>query len=65
MAAPRKPDFRLKAMTRQGVVPERKGELGVGWQNDNGSISIKLDPFVYVHGSENLVITLFPADKEE
>ena len=65
MAESRRPDFRLKAMTRQGVTPERKGTIGAGWQNDDGSIAIKLDPFVQISGADNLVIMLFPADQDD
>ena len=65
MNAPRKPNFKLSATTRQGVTPIRKGQIGVGWGNTDGSISIKLDPFVYLHAADNLVITLFPADKPQ
>ena len=65
MSAPRKPDYKLSATTRQGVTPVRKGQIGVAWANPDGSVAIKLDPFVVISAADNLVITLFPADRPQ
>lgn len=39
----RKPDYRLKVFDKN---TEESGEVGVGWLNDNGSISIRLNSCV-------------------
>lgn len=62
MAGPRPPDFIIKATTRHSVFPAREGRIGAAWQNENGSITLTLDPFVDISGREDLVITLFPND---
>jgi hypothetical protein len=36
--------------------------VGAAWIWENGRISIKLDAFVTLTGSKDLVLTLFPAD---
>ncbi len=55
----RKPDYKLKAINKSN---EKKGEIGAAWINENGIISIVLDPFVAIRGQDDLVITLFPQD---
>lgn len=62
---PRRPDFRVLATTRPGVIPKRAGVIGAGWQNQNGTVSIKLEPFVTISGADDLIITVFPKDREE
>ena len=64
MAEPRKPDYRIKATTRPNVAPKRAGLIGVGWANEDGSISIKFDPFVTLSGGDDLIITAFPVDNK-
>lgn len=55
----RKPEYRAKATTRPSVEPKRAGVIGAGWKNEDGSISVVLDPFVTLTGADNLIITLF------
>ena len=40
-----------------------KGYIGAAWKNDDGRISIVLDPFVQINGSPDLVISLFPIEE--
>lgn len=65
MSTSRKPDFRIKATTRPNVTPKLDGVIGAGWQNEDGSISLKLDPFVTIAGRDDLIITAFPIDRPE
>jgi hypothetical protein len=39
----RKPDFKISALNKR---TEERGAVGAGWLNENGTISIVLDPFV-------------------
>ncbi len=57
--APRKPDYRIKATTRPNVAPKREGVIGCAWTNEDGSLSIRIDPFVTVSGGDDLIITAF------
>ena len=52
-------------MTRKGVEPASSGEVGVGWSNPDGSISIRLQPFVVLSAMSDLVITAFPVDQKK
>lgn len=56
--AGRKPDYRLAAMNK--ATDEKNGNVGAGWTNPDGSISVVLQPFVAVQHDKNLVLTLFP-----
>lgn len=56
----RKPDYKIKATTRPNVAPKREGVIGCAWVNEDGSLSIKIDPFVTVSGGDDLIITAFP-----
>lgn len=38
---------------------EKRSRVGVGWDQDDGSIQIKLDPFVVLRGELELKIRLF------
>ncbi len=52
----KRPDYNLTAMDpRETGKRARKGRIGVAWKRPDGSISIRLDPFV-----DQLVIMLFP-----
>lgn len=55
----RQPDYKLSALNKD---TEHKGNIGCAWINANGTISIKLNPFVVLSASQNLAITLFPND---
>jgi len=63
MAGKRRPDYRLSAL-KSFPTPEEwkdmKGEVGAAWLNENGSISIRLEPFVTLRSEPGLVLTLFP-----
>lgn len=54
----RKPDYRLGAMNK---ATDEKANVGAAWINENGSISVVLEPFVTLRADKNLVLTLFPA----
>lgn len=57
----RTPDYHLKALnTRTG---ERTGKVGAAWENDDGSVSIKLDMFVTLAYDPDLLVTLFVNDR--
>lgn len=53
----RKPDYKLSVLSKSN---EHKGNVGVAWENKDGSISIKLNPFVTLAAIQELIITLFP-----
>lgn len=58
MSKGNKPDYNLSGLNKGTDV---KGKIGVGWDKPDGSISIKLNPFVVLDGSNpDLVLTLFP-----
>lgn len=61
MMAGRKPNYNVGALNKR---TDEKNSVGVGWANDNGSISIRLDPFITLTSSPDLVITLFIKDKD-
>lgn len=57
-----KPDWRLSGLDKNSEV---KGNIGVAWTKPDGSISIKLNPFVMLNGAnDGLVLTLFPNNDE-
>ncbi len=56
----RKPDYNLHAMDK---VTDEKSRVGGAWLNDDGSISVKLNPFVTLASTTALVLTLFPASE--
>lgn len=62
MPNPKKPDFHVKAKHRTHA--HMNGRVGAGWLNPDGSIAVRLDPFVVLQGSHNLVITLFPVEAD-
>lgn len=57
--APRKPDFTIRAI-RKGT--QTKGEIGVAWKNEDGSIFMKFNPFVTVPVGDDCAITAFLID---
>lgn len=61
MAGGVRPQWRLAALDKE---TEDTSHVGVAWNKDNGSISIKLNAFVHLIGNKNLVLTLFPSDDE-
>lgn len=57
----RKPDYNVKAY-RSGS-REKPLKVGAGWNNKNGSISIRLDEFVVFHGGRDQTLLVWPADE--
>jgi hypothetical protein len=55
----RKPEWVLKTFDKQ---TEETGAVGVGWDNANGSISIRLNSHVQLRQDMNEVLHLFPAE---
>lgn len=53
----RKPEYKLKAMNKFN---DEKAEVGAAWLNEDGSISVVLNPFVVLKRKKSLVLTLFP-----
>lgn len=57
----RKPDYKLKVLNKK---TEERGEIGAGWLNQDGSVSIKLNLFINLKANKDLVITLFPYENQ-
>lgn len=53
----RKPDYDLSALSNTNDI---RGKVGAAWINDDGSINIKLNPFVVLNSHDNLQLRLFP-----
>ena len=59
----KKPDYVLGLMDK--FSGEKTYRAGAAWKNDDGTISIKLEPFVMIPlDRKGLVITLFMNDKD-
>lgn len=56
----KKPDLQLKAFNKTTGYGKSSQPVGAGWWNDNGTISIRLNPFITLTAAEDLVLTLFP-----
>lgn len=59
--AGRKPDYNVHAMDKG---TEEKSRIGAAWGNPDGSISIKLNPFIALTSHPDLVIMLFLNDRD-
>lgn len=59
----RTPDYVLKALDKSD--DRNSGKIGAGWNNDDGSITIALNRFVFIESHPDLLITLFPKDYEQ
>lgn len=61
MPSGRKPDYNLWVANKES---DQKGKAGAAWKNEDGSISIQLDPYVVIRGRGHsggmLTIMLFP-----
>lgn len=57
----RTPDYNVKAMNK---TTGEKARIGAGWHNEDGSISIVLNPFTQLVATPELLITAFPKEKE-
>lgn len=55
----RAPDMILRALNK---ATEETDKVGAAWVNSNGTVSIRLDPFVVLQSRPELVLTLFPND---
>lgn len=53
----RRPDFDLSVFNK---VTEARGKLGVGWEDPDGSITVRLNPCVVISDHTDLVFKLFP-----
>lgn len=58
--AGRKPDWTISALNPKTGV---KGKVGAAWNNDDGTLQLKLNSFIVLQGSEELLIRLFPAER--
>lgn len=56
MPLPTKPDYSLGIMDKTNG---RRGNVGVGWANDDGSINISLNPGVCLAYNPDLTLRLF------
>lgn len=54
----RSPDWIVKYLDKS---TEERGKIGAGWNNDDGSISIVLNPLVVIHATKDFEIRLFNA----
>ena len=52
----RLPDYTLGALNK---TTDEKNHVGAAWLNNDGTISIKLNPFIVLSASPDLVMTLF------
>lgn len=57
-----KPTHILSVKQRKG---EGRGKIGVGWLNEDGSMSVSLNPCVVLSSNDDVIITLFPVDQEQ
>jgi hypothetical protein len=57
----KRPDYNVLAMNK---ATNTKGKIGVAWKNDDGSFNIVLNAFVSLHASADLVIRVFPNNKD-
>lgn len=53
------PTHRLRVLNKE---TDERGEVGAGWLNGDGSITIKLNMCVVLSQSQDVVLTLFPED---
>lgn len=58
--APKKPTHKLRVKLRDG---ERAADVGCGWQREDGSLGIQLNPGVVLKWDDPLFISLFPVEK--
>ena len=60
---PRRPTHVIKVMDRDR--PEKGGNAaGVGWANEDGSLTIHLNIGIVLSWKDNLAITAFPRDRD-
>lgn len=56
------PDYKISALNKD---TREKGEIGAGWMNPDGSISISFNPFVIVPVGKAFALRLFPTTRPE
>jgi len=56
-------DYRLGAMKNKRTPEESKGNVGLAWINEDGTVKIKLNPFVVV--THDMHLMLFPIDRHD
>lgn len=60
---PRRPDYNLSAMDKKTGC---KGPIGAAWKNEDGTITLKLNPFVVLETARmELVVMLYPTNGGE
>lgn len=59
----RTPDYRLKILNKK--YDTKCNDAGAAWINKNGSISIVINPGVFLKEDKDLEMRLFPIKKEE
>lgn len=57
--SPRKPTHNISVINK---VTGARGQVGAGWLNDNGTITLALNPMVHLVSNPDCTITLFPID---
>jgi len=53
----RKPEWELRYLNKE---TDEKGKVGVGWDNEGGSIRIALNTKVVIQADPSCILTLFP-----
>lgn len=59
--AQRSPDFKVSAMRKESK--QANTRVGAAWINEDGTISLKLDTFIVLEGSEDLLVKLWPIEE--
>lgn len=54
----RTPDYIVGAINKR--TDDRQPKIGAAWVNEDGTITVALDPFVVLPGGKDTLITLFP-----
>lgn len=57
----RTPDFVLKVLDKETGI--RSGKIGCAWKDEDGGLTIQLDPCVTLPSRPTLLIRLFPNDR--
>lgn len=60
--AGRKPTHRFKALNKE---TSETATLGAAWLNDDGTLTVKIDPFIVLTNAPGHVLTLFPEEGKE
>lgn len=60
--AGRAPDYQFHFLNKS---TREKGKIGAAWNNDDGSIRIRLDPLIVLTSNTDLVLTLFKVNERD